>query len=97
MRQTDRDRRDKRDKKKPRRKRTTLILRKKKCRFCANKSADKGLEIDYLNYQFLRRLTTERGKIIPSRITGTCAKHQRRVAKAIKRARNAGLLPYLAE
>ena len=81
------------DKKKPRGESRTRILKKKKCRFCA----DKTLTIDYLNYQLLRKLTTERGKIIPSRITGTCAQHQRKVAKAIKRARNIGLLPYLAE
>lgn len=69
------------------------ILRKRKCRFCA----DKNLKISYFNHQLLCRLTTERGKIIPSRFSGTCAKHQRKVAKAIKRARNIGLLPFLAE
>lgn len=69
------------------------ILRKKKCRFCT----DKTLNIDYMDCQFLRRFTTERGKIIPSRISGSCAKHQRRLATAIKRSRNIGLLPYLAE
>ncbi len=71
----------------------SYILRKKRCRFCA----DKKLKIEYTDYQLLRRFTTERGKIIPSRISGTCARHQRRIAKAIKRARNIGLLPYLAE
>ena len=69
------------------------ILRKKKCRFCT----EKNLTISFLDYQLLRKLTTERGKIIPSRISGTCARHQRKVANAIKRARNIGLLPYLAE
>ncbi|UCD55154.1 MAG: 30S ribosomal protein S18 [Candidatus Omnitrophota bacterium] len=73
--------------------RRPYILRRRKCRFCT----DKTLRIDYKDCQFLRRLITERGKIIPSRISGTCAKHQRRVATAIKRARNVGLLPYLAE
>lgn len=68
------------------------ILRKRKCRFCA----DKSLKIDYKDSQLLRRFTTERGKITPSRITGTCAKHQRKLTTAIKRARNIGLLPYLA-
>ena len=69
------------------------ILRKKKCRICL----DKNIKIDYLDLQFLRRFTTERGKIIPSRMSGACARHQRKLAKAIKRARAIGLLPYLAE
>jgi len=69
------------------------ILRKRKCRFCG----DKNLKIDYMDYQFLRKFTTERGKITPSRFSGNCAKHQRKVTKAIKRARNIGLLPYVAE
>ena len=69
------------------------MLRKKKCRFCS----DKNLKIDYLDPQFLRRFTTERGKIVPSRISGTCARHQRKLAKAIKRARNIAIMPYLAE
>jgi len=68
-------------------------LRKKKCRFCS----DKNLKIDYLDPQFLRRFTTERGKIVPSRISGSCAKHQRKLTKAIKRARNIAIMPYQAE
>jgi len=75
------------------RRKRPFILRKKRCRFCA----DKNLKIDYLNPQFLRRFTTERGKIVPSRISGCCAKHQRRLTKAIKRSRNIGIMPYLAE
>ncbi len=71
----------------------TYILRKKKCRFCF----DKNLKIDHLDPQFLRRFTTERGKIVPSRISGSCAKHQRKLARAIKRARNIAIMPYLAE
>jgi len=70
-----------------------FVFRKKKCRFCS----DKNLKIDYTDHMLLRRLTTERGKIIPSRISGTCAWHQRKVTKAIKRARNIGLLPCVAE
>jgi small subunit ribosomal protein S18 len=70
-----------------------LVFKKSRCRFCFNKEE----KIDYLNYQNLRRLTTERGKILPSRITGACAKHQRQLARAIKRARQAALLPYVAE
>jgi len=85
---------DKRRDKNPRGARSRpYILRKKKCRFCT----DKTLKIDYKDSQFLRRFTTERGKIIPSRISGSCAWHQRRLARAIKRSRNIGLLPYLAE
>ncbi len=64
--------------------------RKKYCRFCA----DKNLKIDYKNYEILYDFITERGKIVPSRISGTCAKHQRMLALAIKRARIAALLPF---
>ena len=67
-------------------------FRKKVCRFCANKP-----KIDYKDADALRRYTTERGKILPRRITGTCAKHQRELAKAIKRARSICLLPYVAD
>ena len=67
-------------------------FRKKVCRFCANKA-----KIDYKDADSLRRYMTERGKILPRRITGTCAKHQREVAKAIKRARSIGLLPFVAD
>ena len=68
------------------------FFRKKVCRFCANKT-----KIDYKDADALRRYMTERGKILPRRITGTCAKHQREVAKAIKRARAISLLPYVAD
>lgn len=67
-------------------------FRKKVCRFCANKA-----KIDYKDADGLRRFTTERGKILPRRITGTCAKHQRELAGAIKRARAICLLPFVAE
>ncbi|MFH1624985.1 MAG: 30S ribosomal protein S18 [Pseudomonadota bacterium] len=70
------------------RKRT--FTRRKICRFCA----DSALTIDYKDYSTLRNFTTERGKIIPRRISGTCAKHQRKVMRAIKRARNIALLPF---
>ena len=69
-----------------------IFFRKKVCRFCANKT-----KIDYKDSDALRRYMTERGKILPRRITGTCAKHQREVAKAIKRARAISLLPYVAD
>ena len=56
--------------------------------------ADKTLEIDYMNPSLLRRFITERGKIVPRRISGVTAKNQRRLALAIKRARNIALLPF---
>lgn len=68
------------------------FYRKKVCRFCANKS-----KIDYKEADNLRRYMTERGKILPRRITGTCSKHQRELAKAIKCARSICLLPYVAD
>ena len=68
------------------------FFRKKVCRFCANKA-----KIDYKDADGLRRFTTERGKILPRRITGTCAKHQRRLALEIKRARAICLLPFVTE
>lgn len=68
------------------------FFRKKVCRFCANKT-----KIDYKEADALRRYMTERGKILPRRITGTCAKHQRELAAAIKRARAICLLPYVTE
>ena len=69
------------------------VYKKKPCRFCM----DKIEAIDYLDYQKFNKLITERGKIMPSRITGTCAKHQRQLARAIKKARVLALLPFLAD
>lgn len=69
------------------------MRRKKVCRFCA----DKTKEIDYKDVDTLRNFVTERGKILPKRITGTCAIHQREVTKAVKRARIVALLPYTAD
>ena len=68
------------------------FFHKKVCRFCANKA-----KIDYKDADGLKRFTTERGKILPRRITGTCAKHQKELAVAIKRARSICLLPYVAD
>ncbi|MDR1586507.1 MAG: 30S ribosomal protein S18 [Treponema sp.] len=65
--------------------------KKKVCKFCMQK-----LKIDYKDADTLRRFITERGKILPRRITGTCAKHQRALAAAIKRARTIALLPFVA-
>jgi len=64
--------------------------RKKYCKFCAE-----GIEPDYKNVELLKEFISERGKIIPSRISGTCGKHQRKLAVAIKRARQLALLPYV--
>ena len=69
------------------------IIRKKRCRFCYDKIED----INYKDIGRLEKLTTERGKILPSRISGTCARHQRMLARAIKRARFIALLPYIAD
>lgn len=68
------------------------FFRKKVCRFCAQKA-----KIDYKDPDGLKRFITERGKILPRRITGTCAKHQRRLALEIKRARAICLLPFVTE
>lgn len=67
--------------------------RRKVCSFCV----DKVDYIDYKDVAKLRRFVTERGKILPRRISGNCAKHQRQVTVAIKRARNIALLPFTAE
>jgi small subunit ribosomal protein S18 len=64
--------------------------RRKVCRFCA----DKALKVDYKDQNQMKYFLTERGKIIPRRISGNCAKHQREVATAIKRARMLAILPY---
>ena len=67
--------------------------RRKVCSFCV----DKVEEIDYKDVAKLRRYSTERGKILPRRISGNCAKHQRQMTTAIKRARNVALLPCTCE
>ena len=67
--------------------------KRKVCAFCA----DKVEHIDYKDVAKLRRYVTERAKILPRRITGTCAKHQRQLTEAIKRARHIALLPFSAE
>ena len=78
-------------KRKPRAKRRRIYHRRKVCRFCA----DTSLEINYKDWKSLKYFITERGKIIPRRISGTCAKHQRALTLAIKRARTIALLPYV--
>ena len=69
------------------------FFRRKICRFCV----DKDVDIDYKDASMLRSFLSERGKIVPRRISGTCAKHQRRVTTAIKRARTVALLPFTEE
>ncbi|OIP89767.1 MAG: 30S ribosomal protein S18 [Syntrophobacteraceae bacterium CG2_30_61_12] len=73
----------------PRRKKR-FFRRRRVCRFCA----DSNLKIDYKDGKTLRYFLTERGKIIPRRISDNCAKHQRQMTLAIKRARQMALLPY---
>jgi len=67
--------------------------RKRVCSFCV----DKAEGIDYKDINKLKKYVTERGKILPRRISGNCAKHQRQLTIAIKRARNVALLPFTAE
>lgn len=70
-----------------------FIRRRRVCRFCAEK-------IDYIDYKDMKLLVSfipERGKILPRRISGTCATHQRMLSEAIKRARNAAFLPYTTD
>ena len=71
-------------------KRRPIRRRKKVCVFCADKNA----VIDYKDVNKLKRYVSERGKILPRRITGNCAKHQRALTVAIKRARHIALMPY---
>ncbi len=68
------------------------FFRKKVCKFCAQK-----LKIDYKDCDTLKRFITERGKILPRRITGSCAKHQRTLAVAIKRSRALAYIPYVTK
>ena len=67
--------------------------RKKPCQFCINKID----ELDYKDVDKVRKYTSERGKILPRRVTGNCAKHQRVVTEAVKRARNIALLPFVQD
>lgn len=71
-------------------KRRRLFQKRKVCRFCA----DSKMTIDYKNVKTLRYFTTERGKMIPRRISGNCAQHQRKLSEAIHRARMIALLPF---
>ncbi|MBF0189121.1 MAG: 30S ribosomal protein S18 [Magnetococcales bacterium] len=73
--------------------RRPFFRRRKVCVFCA----DKTLTIEYKDPKLMGRFITERGKMVPSRITGICATHQRGLSKAIKRARNIALLPFVVK
>ena len=75
------------------RKRTNIRRRKKVCVFCS----ENVQPVDYKDVATLKKYISERGKILPRRITGTCAKHQRAVTTAVKRARHIALLPYTVE
>ena len=72
---------------------SSAIKKKRTCRFCDNKE----IYIDYKDEKKLHRFVTEQGKIIPKRITGTCAKHQRQLVQAIKRARHLAILPFVSD
>lgn len=72
------------------------VRRKRKRRGCAF-CLDKVEHIDYKDTKRLQKFLSERGKILPRRVTGTCAKHQRPLTKAVKRARAVALLPYVAD
>ncbi len=85
------DRNDRNDKGDSPMKRRTNRRRKKVCVFCADKN---HAGIDYKDVNKLKRYVSERGKILPRRITGNCAKHQRALTVAIKRARHIALMPY---
>ena len=76
----------------PMRKKGGMRRRKKVCVFCGKDNV-----IDYKDTAKLKKYVSERGKILPRRVTGTCAKHQREITVAIKRARHLALLPYTAD
>ncbi len=71
----------------------SFFRRRKVCRMCA----DKMDTVDYKDLRFLQQYLVERSKILPRRISGTCAKHQRIIQQAIKRARHVALLPFTSE
>ena len=77
----------------PRSTKKKSFFAQKICRFCTEKIS----HIDFYDIKLLKPLISERGKIVPSRISGNCAKHQRQLTVAIKRARNIALLPFTSE
>ena len=74
-------------------KKRPIRRRKRVCQFCANPAE----KISYKDTTKLRKFVSERGKILPRRINGNCAKHQRELTTAVKRARHLSLMPYIAE
>ena len=80
-------------KREPRDRERRHTTRRKPCKFCA----DRVSTVDYKDINRLQKFTSERGKILPSRVSGNCAAHQRQLARAIKRARQIALLPFVAE
>jgi len=71
----------------------TRVFRKKVCRFCG----ERAVHVDYKEVERLSKFLTEKGKIIPRRISGNCAKHQRMLARAVKGCRHSGLVPFQVE
>ena len=82
--------RERKEKRGDKGKKFLMTMRRKMCRFCA----DKKLSVDYKDARFLQAFLSERGRIIPRRITGNCAGHQREVTAAIKRARILAFIPF---
>ncbi|MEG1705533.1 MAG: 30S ribosomal protein S18 [Clostridia bacterium] len=81
---------DKKNKKGPKSDKPFRKPRKKICTLCAEKQD----ELDYKDIEKVKKFVSDKGKILPRRVTGTCAKHQRKVVEAIQRARHIALLPY---
>jgi len=79
--------------KKPRARRTFRFTKKKFCHFCDNPQVD----INYKNVDLMKRYSSDRGKIVARRVSGTCTKHQRAVAREIKKARFIALIPFTVE
>ncbi|HAD82896.1 MAG: 30S ribosomal protein S18 [Candidatus Edwardsbacteria bacterium RIFOXYD12_FULL_50_11] len=77
----------------PRNPKERRVFHRKDCKFCL----DKAVHINYKDDKKLRHFMTERGKIVPRRVSGNCAKHQRMLTTAIKRARHLALLPFISE
>ena len=84
---------DKKDKEKQQGQRRPMFRRRKVCKFCADKIDD----INYKDVKLIGPFVPERGKILPRRISGTCAMHQRKLQTAIKRARQIALIPYVTD
>ncbi|MEW6088639.1 MAG: 30S ribosomal protein S18 [bacterium] len=93
MERNSRDSRNSRNSKNAKLKKAKVIIKPKICKFCTNED----WTIDYKDVNRLRSFISERGRIIPRRISGSCAKHQRKITAAIKKARDISILPFVAE